>query len=126
LAVEHNQSPEAEPIAREISVRIADRLISEKLLTVVVPAATLFAVATLLLMGVVLEQIIQAARGADSEWRFQTVFYAFLLALANNVDNLGARIAYSMQGTRVSVFVNLWISIITFVISFVAASLAER
>ncbi len=53
---------------------------------------------------------------------FQLLFYAFLIALTNNVDNLGARIAYSIQGTRVSNLVNFWISIITFVISLAAAS----
>jgi putative sporulation protein YtaF len=47
--------------------------------------------------------------------------YALLLALTNNVDNLGARIAYSLQGTRVSTPVNFWISVITFVISYAAA-----
>ncbi|ARN83258.1 hypothetical protein B1812_00705 [Methylocystis bryophila] len=44
------------------------------------------------------------------------------IALTNNVDNLGARIAYSIQGTRVSTIINLWISIITFVVSFTAAA----
>jgi len=52
----------------------------------------------------------------------QLALYALLIALANNVDNLGARIAYSLQGTRVSLLVNLWISIITFLISYAAAS----
>ena len=46
---------------------------------------------------------------------------ALLIALTNNVDNLGARIAYSLQGTRVSNLVNFWISIITFAISYAAA-----
>jgi putative sporulation protein YtaF len=122
LTVERNPSHQAEPIARQISLRIADDLLPEKLPTTVVPAGILRAAATLLLMGFVLEQIIQAAKGANSEWNFQIVLYAILIALTNNVDNLGARIAYSLQGTRVSVLVNLWISVITFVISLAAAA----
>lgn len=51
----------------------------------------------------------------------QSILYAFLIALTNNVDNIGARIAYSIQGTRISTPINLWISVITFVISFFAA-----
>ncbi len=121
LPIEHSQSPEAEPIAGEIGDRNAGRLKSEMLATVVVPAGTLVAATTLLLMGLALEQLVQAARGVDSEWRVQEFLYAFLIALTNNVDNLGARIAYSIQGTRVSTPINLWISIITFVISFAAA-----
>jgi putative sporulation protein YtaF len=57
------------------------------------------------------------------QWYVQNFLYGMLIALANNVDNLGARIAYSLQGTRVSTPINLWISVITFVISFGAASL---
>ena len=46
---------------------------------------------------------------------------AVLIASANNVDNLGARIAYSIQGIKISALINLWISILTFVISSIAA-----
>jgi putative sporulation protein YtaF len=49
--------------------------------------------------------------------------YALLIALANNVDNLAARIAYSIRGTRISTPINLWIALITFAISFGAALL---
>jgi len=91
------------------------------LATVLVPAGTLVAAMTLLLMGLALEQAVQGARGLESEWRVQSFLYALLIALANNVDNLGARIAYSIQGTRISTPINLWISAITFVISFAAA-----
>lgn len=60
--------------------------------------------------------------------------YAFLIALANNVDNLGARIAYSIRGVKISALVNLWIAVITFIIStasalsgaFVAESLGTK
>jgi putative sporulation protein YtaF len=51
----------------------------------------------------------------------QHFFYAFLIALTNNFDNIGARIAYSIRGIRISTLINLWISVITFAISFSAA-----
>lgn len=51
----------------------------------------------------------------------QNLLYAFLIALMNNFDNIGARIAYSIRGTKISTLINLWISVITFVISFLAA-----
>jgi len=51
----------------------------------------------------------------------QHLAYAFLIALANNVDNLGARIAYSLQGVRISIPINLWIAVLTLVISTAAA-----
>jgi len=47
--------------------------------------------------------------------------YTFLIALSNNFDNVGARIAYSIRGIMISPLINLWISVITFVISFFAA-----
>jgi len=47
--------------------------------------------------------------------------YTFFIALSNNFDNVGARIAYSIRGIMISPLVNLWISVITFVISFFAA-----
>lgn len=49
------------------------------------------------------------------------IIYIALIALANNVDNIGARIVYCIRGIKVSSTVNLWISIITFLISFGAA-----
>lgn len=39
----------------------------------------------------------------------------------NNFDNIGVRIAYSIRGIRISTPINLWISVITFIISFFAA-----
>jgi len=48
-------------------------------------------------------------------------FYTFLIALTNNFDNIGVRIAYSIRGIRITTPINLWISVITFVISFFAA-----
>ena len=47
--------------------------------------------------------------------------YILLIAAANNVDNLGARIAYSIEGVKVTWLINLWISFITFFISAAAA-----
>jgi len=48
-------------------------------------------------------------------------FYIFVIGLTNNLDNLGARIAYSLRGIRITTPVNLWISTITFLISASAA-----
>lgn len=50
---------------------------------------------------------------------------AITIALANNVDNLGVRIAYSIRGIKISVAINLWIAVITFVISSAAALLGS-
>jgi len=47
--------------------------------------------------------------------------YIFLISLANNLDNIGVRIAYSILGIRIGVTQNLWISIITFVIALLSA-----
>ncbi len=49
-----------------------------------------------------------------------------LIALANNIDNLGARLAYSMDGVRVGALANLWIAVITFAISTAAAASGAR
>lgn len=51
----------------------------------------------------------------------QHFIYSFFIALTNNVDNVGVRIAYSIRGIKISTLINLWISVITFVISFFAA-----
>lgn len=48
-------------------------------------------------------------------------FYTLFIALTNNVDNVAARIAYSIRGIRISIPINIWISVITFVISAFAA-----
>ncbi|MDE2604892.1 MAG: manganese efflux pump [Burkholderiales bacterium] len=53
-------------------------------------------------------------------------FPALGIALANNVDNLGARIAYSLGGIKISLPVNLWVAAITFVISLLAAFLGAE
>jgi putative sporulation protein YtaF len=45
----------------------------------------------------------------------------FVIALTNNVDNIGVRFAYSIRGIRISTLINLWISVITFIISYFAA-----
>ena len=92
------------------------------LATMLVAAGVLVATVALVLVISLFEQGLRAARGVDFGALYSQHFlYAFLIALANNVDNLGARIAYSIQGTKVSTQINLWISIITFVISSVAA-----
>jgi putative sporulation protein YtaF len=48
-------------------------------------------------------------------------FYILFISLANNVDNIGARIAYSIRGIKITVPINIWISVITFIISSLAA-----
>ena len=49
------------------------------------------------------------------------IVYILLIALANNVDNIGARIAYSIRGIKITTAINIWISVITFFISALAA-----
>ena len=49
------------------------------------------------------------------------ICYTLFIALANNLDNIGVRIAYSIRGIKIPVLKNLWISIITFLISTSAA-----
>lgn len=51
------------------------------------------------------------------------LLYTLFIALANNVDNISVRIAYSIRGVKISLLKNLWISIITFFISSFAALL---
>lgn len=51
------------------------------------------------------------------------LLYVFLIALANNIDNIGVRIAYSIRGIKIDTLKNLWISIITFFISLLSAIL---
>lgn len=47
--------------------------------------------------------------------------YTLFIALANNLDNIGVRIAYSIRGIKITTAKNLWISLITFIISSLAA-----
>lgn len=47
--------------------------------------------------------------------------YTLFIALANNIDNIGVRIAYSIRGIKITTAKNLWISVITFIISSLAA-----
>jgi putative sporulation protein YtaF len=49
-------------------------------------------------------------------------FYTLVIALTNNLDNFGARIAYSLRGIKITTPVNLWISAITFVVSACAVA----
>jgi putative sporulation protein YtaF len=57
----------------------------------------------------------------QGEWLELHVFYIFLISLANNIDNFGVRLAYSIRGIQIRFRINLWISVITFVISFCGA-----
>jgi putative sporulation protein YtaF len=47
--------------------------------------------------------------------------HIFIIALTNNLDNIGVRIAYTIRGIKISTVINIWISVITFVISYLAA-----
>lgn len=49
------------------------------------------------------------------------LLYTVFIALANNMDNIGVRIAYSIRGIRINTLKNLWISVITFFISSLSA-----
>lgn len=53
-------------------------------------------------------------------------FYTVLIALANNLDNISVRIAYSVCGIKISTAKNLWISAITFFIATLAALAGSR
>ncbi|HEY5561844.1 MAG TPA: manganese efflux pump [Clostridiaceae bacterium] len=54
------------------------------------------------------------------------IFYAFLLAFANNLDNIAVRVAYSARGIKIKRDKNLWIAFITFLISFLAATFGGK
>lgn len=47
--------------------------------------------------------------------------YITLISIANNIDNIGVRIAYSIRGIRITALKNLWISVITFILSSLSA-----
>jgi putative sporulation protein YtaF len=47
--------------------------------------------------------------------------YTIFIAIANNLDNISVRIAYSIRGIRISLVKNLWISSITFIFSSLSA-----
>ncbi|MEQ8197912.1 MAG: manganese efflux pump [Clostridiaceae bacterium] len=49
------------------------------------------------------------------------LLYTLFIAFANNIDNIGVRIAYSIKGIKITAAKNLWISFITFIISSAAA-----
>jgi putative sporulation protein YtaF len=77
------------------------------------------AAAGIIALGIVFFNYMFAGWLGSDSGRF--LIYGFVIAITNNIDNLGARIAYSIQGTRVSLPINLWISLITFFISAGAA-----
>jgi putative sporulation protein YtaF len=53
------------------------------------------------------------------------LLYSVLIALANNVDNIGVRIAYCIRGIKLGILQNLLIAVITFLISTLAAILGS-
>ena len=48
-------------------------------------------------------------------------FYTIFIAMANNLDNISVRIAYSIRGIKITLAKNLWISVITFIFSSLSA-----
>jgi putative Mn2+ efflux pump MntP len=54
------------------------------------------------------------------------ILYAIAIALANNVDNIGVMIAYGLRGQKIDLPMKLWITLITFAISTLAASLGVK
>jgi putative sporulation protein YtaF len=114
-------SREAEQTVGEITSSNAGNFRLALFATVLITAGALITAATLAAIGFFFELATRSASGAHFGGSAQYLLYASLIALANNVDNLGARIAYSIQGTRVNTLINLWISLITFMISFAAA-----
>ena len=48
-------------------------------------------------------------------------FYTIFIAMANNLDNISVRIAYSIRGIKITLAKNFWISIITFIFSSLSA-----
>lgn len=53
------------------------------------------------------------------------ILYTLFIALANNLDNISVRIAYSIRGVKITMPKNIWISVITFCISTLAAYLGQ-
>ncbi len=57
----------------------------------------------------------------EGETALHHFWYTIFIALSNNVDNITARIAYSIKGIQISLPINIYISVITFIISGLAA-----
>lgn len=93
---------------------------SPVLTTIVVAVVALAAAAAVLGLSALL-----LSKPAIATLQVHHLLSAGVIALANNVDNLGARLAYSVQGTMVGVTINAWISVITFLISTLAAYSGE-
>ncbi|MBL4933574.1 sporulation membrane protein YtaF [Clostridium sp. YIM B02565] len=49
------------------------------------------------------------------------IIYTLFIALANNIDNISVRIAYSIRGIKIPMSKNLYISFITFIFASLAA-----
>ena len=125
LALEHSFS-KAESKALESNSYQLRGFQSALLAVLLVNVGSLVAAGSLVVVALLYVRAAIFLKNIHASWYVQNFSYAFLIALANNVDNLGARIAYSIQGTKVSTPINLWISVITFVISFGAAYLGTQ
>ena len=53
------------------------------------------------------------------------VFSCLALSLINNIDNIGVQIAYRTKGIKVPLSKNIWISAITFIITFSSTALGQ-
>ncbi len=84
-------------------------------------AAIIFSVAALAIAGALFVIVLQASKAAQMKWQLQSLLSVTVIALSNNVDNLSVRLAYSIQGTKVPLSINVWISIITLMVSSCAA-----
>ncbi len=88
-------------------------------IVVVVAVAALAATVVLVLSA------LHLLKAANATLQLHHLLSAVVIALANNVDNLAARLAYSVQGTMVDITINAWISLLTFLISTLAAYSGE-
>ncbi|WP_373689127.1 sporulation membrane protein YtaF [Clostridium sp. YIM B02551] len=52
---------------------------------------------------------------------YMRIIYTLFIALANNIDNISVRIAYSIRGIKIPMSKNLYISFITFIFASLAA-----
>lgn len=48
-------------------------------------------------------------------------FYLLIISLVNNLDTIGVRVAYSVKGIKIPLYTNLWVTLIAFLFSAIAA-----
>lgn len=114
-----NEAKHSESHRTASDIALRGRFTSAILVTVIVAVGALASAFAVMLVA----STFSLATGFPLQ--FHHLLSAVVIALANNVDNLGARLAYSVQGTKVSVLINAWISAITLFVSGVAAYFGE-